>query len=402
MNRPQKVNRYVTDLSALNLLISFSVSVFSYTIFLFMEENSVPIYYAGLGLSVGQALSILSAIFVGRMNDKGHAFSMMFTGSLIYASGMITIYAIVDEHFLILYLIPVIIAVLIIFEGFFRSSLNVFVSKAVSKEMLGPCFSRINAMELVGSAASFLVLLVSALLNNLGLIYLSAGFLLAFVTLWVFSALHRKERNNLIDELKQTRRPGFVESLRELGTKKRTVSAIVVTKALMTIGTLSFTYFYLLTGSQIGVPLSYLLLILAGAFVLGAVFSKVGEILMTGGMNLGRYNYFYMALNDVLTYGILLAAVYFRSEILILLSVLSSSTNPIFSAGMLSYDVRAIGKENRGMFGAIQRVTIGSFSALIIFPLSIIFLVNGIIVWQVVVVVSLISVITSLLIPKQL
>ncbi len=395
-----KVSPFVSDLSAVNMLLSFCVSMFSYTVFLFLEAYSVPIYYAGLGLSLGQALSIISAVYVGRMNDKGHSFSMMFYGALVYSLSIVAIYSVANQHFLLLVTVPIVIIALIVFEGFFRSSLNVFVSKSVSREMLGASYSRINALELIGSAFSFIVLLTAALSNNLGIVYLASGTILFLVSIWVFSMLHRKERNRLIVEMNSVPRPRFFESLRVMKAKGNAVASIVVTKALMTVGTLTFTYFYLLSGEYVGVGLEYLFATLATAFVLGAVFSRIGERLMARGMDLGRKSYVYMALNDVLTYSILLAAVFLGSKLLIILSVFSSSTNPIFSAGILSYDVKAIGKENRGMFGGVQRLTIGTFSAVAILPLTFLYLADSIMVWAVVVIVSITSVITSLLVPK--
>lgn len=398
MNDQGRIDPFVTDLSLVNMVLSFSVSVFSYTIVLILQDHAIPVFLAGLGLSVGQGLSIATSMYFGRMNDRGHSYGLMIFGSVLYASILIILFIVMRFNILILIVVPVITVFIVIFEGMFRSSMNSFISKAVVQEKLASSFSRVNALEMIGSAASFAVLIYGAISSILLLIYLGSGLLLTAVAVTVFGLIHGDARSSMKALVSQVKRPGFMESFRRLRSRMDTIAPMTLTKGLTYVGMLSFMYFYVPTGVYIGINPAYSFAILMVTFILASAFSRYGEKILSNGVDFGRRNFTYAALNDLITYSLLLLSVVMKNDVLFIVSVLTSAPNPIFTSGAISYEVSVVGRENRGLYGSVQRMVIGLSGAFAIFPISFIFSVNITYLWLVIVGVSAAAVAVSVLI----
>jgi hypothetical protein len=106
-------------------------------------------------------------------------------------------------------------------------------------------------------------------------------------------------------------------------------------------------------------------------------------------------------LTDVVTYGLVLISLRFDSRNLFLISALTSSPGTILISGAMVFEVKIIGRENRGMFGAVQRLIVGIIAVFMSSLLTLIFSVNYFWMWATILITSSASLLMALTIPTN-
>ena len=141
-NSETGINPFVSNLSILNIFFSLSLTVFSFGIVIYLENNAISVLYAGVGLTIGQIILLGTSILQGRAIDKGYSFQLMVTGSILYGAVLFLIYFTVSIGYIPSLLIIALIPLMLVFEGVFRSSLNAFIAKAAAARVLGKNYSK--------------------------------------------------------------------------------------------------------------------------------------------------------------------------------------------------------------------------------------------------------------------
>ena len=399
--RRDGVDPFTRNLSVLNLIFSFSLSLFSFTIFLYLESEGIPIILGGIGLSIGQLVSILIIIPQGRAIDKGYSFDLMVIGSVLYGIFLLLLYITVTEHYIFLLVIPLIVGGFSVLESTFRSSLNSFVAKAVRQKVIGSNYARILTMETIGSAASFGIMAFGAYESIIGLIFLGSGLILVAISILVFTILGAKSRKMSLEEEGRVKRPTLRESFSHLRSLKKFLSRLISSKVLMSIGTIGFTFFYVPTGIILGIPPSITFLFLLATYVVAALLGRYGEKIIDSYTKSGKIFIVLAMLTDVVTYGLVLISLRFDSRYLFLISALTSSPGTILISGAMVFEVKIIGRENRGMFGAVQRLIVGIIAVFMSSLLTLIFSVNYFWMWATILITSAASLVMALSIPTN-
>jgi hypothetical protein len=399
--RKDGVDPFTRNLSVLNLIFSFSLSLFSFTIFLYLESEDIPIILGGIGLSIGQLVSILIIIPQGRAIDKGYSFDLMVVGSVLYGIFLLLLYIAVSEHYIFLLVIPLIVGGFSVLESTFRSSLNSFVAKAVRQKVIGSNYARILTMETIGSAASFGIMAFGAYESIIGLIFLGSGLILAAFSTLVFTLLSHESRKMALEEESKTKRPSLRESFSHLRSLKKFLSRLISSKVLMSVGTIGFTFFYVPTGLILGIPPSITFLFLLATYVVAALLGRYGEKIIDSYTKSGKIFIVLAMLTDVVTYGLVLISLRFDSRYLFLISALTSSPGTILISGAMVFEVKIIGRENRGMFGAVQRLIVGIIAVFMSSLLTLIFSVNYFWMWTTILITSSASLLMALTIPTN-
>lgn len=399
--RKDGVDPFTRNLSVLNLIFSFSLSLFSFTIFLYLESEDIPIILGGIGLSIGQLVSILIIIPQGRTIDKGYSFDLMVIGSVLYGIFLLLLYIAVSEHYIFLLVIPLIVGGFSVLESTFRSSLNSFVAKAVRQKVIGSNYARILTMETIGSAASFGIMAFGAYESIIGLIFLGSGLILVAFSILVFTLLSYESRKMSLEEESKTKRPSLRESFSHLRSLKKFLSRLISSKVLMSVGTIGFTFFYVPTGLILGIPPSITFLFLLATYVVAALLGRYGEKIIDSYTKSGKVFIVLAMLTDVVTYGLVLISLRFDSRYLFLISALTSSPGTILISGAMVFEVKIIGRENRGMFGAVQRLIVGIIAVFMSSLLTLIFSVNYFWMWATILITSSASLLMALTIPTN-
>ena len=400
IEKKERVNPFTNNLARLNLAFSFSASVFSFALFLFLQTYGIPIIYGGIGLSAGQIVALILLFPQGRAVDKGHSFTLMITGSLLYATFLISLYASVSIKILIFTLVPASVAGIIVLESTFRTSLNSFVSKSANKNILGSNFSRIIAAETIGSAASFAILVYGSYSSYISLIFLGSGMFLLVYTSLVFFILDSRNRDFIRNEEKKTPRAGLKQSINALRNKMKFVSTLISSKTFMNVGAIAFSFFYVPTGLFLGISPALSFSALLVSYVIGALVSRFGEEYIDRKQHIGRNFVVLIMLFDLITYLLILSSVDFSSEFLFLAAVFATVPSPILVSGALAYETNVVGKQYRGTFSAIQRTAMASTAAIASVGVTALFTVGPILVWIAVSITSFISLIFALLLKN--
>ena len=194
-NSETGINPFVSNLSILNIFFSLSLTVFSFGIVIYLENNAISVLYAGVGLTLGQIILLGTSILQGRAIDKGYSFQLMVTGSILYGALLFLIYFTVSIGYIPSLLIIAFIPLMLVFEGVFRSSLNAFIAKAAAARALGKNYSRILTSEAIGSALAYVVMVYGAFSLSLSLVFVSSSILLVFIALLSFFFLRSRERD---------------------------------------------------------------------------------------------------------------------------------------------------------------------------------------------------------------
>ncbi len=400
-----RVDSFVTGLSSVNFVFALAMNLFNFTVLYLLTESSISIVYGGLGISVGQAILIFAVIPIGRLIDKGKAYILMATGALLYASVLMILYfATTGSTMFYFFLATAMVAAVVIFQNMFKSSLSSFVAKAVKENIMGKSYSRVIWMEAAGGTASFFIIfavIFAKLPISLGLVYLAIAAILFVVSAASITILARENRAALRLAVSKVKRPSFIESLRTLRERGRFTATLLSTKVLMSIGVLGFSYFYIIIGRGIGVSLLYSLLFLGIASAVGIGWGVFSERFTENHPQWGKSYIVIMAALDVVSYILVLIALYDKSVILFLAAPIVGSPGPFLVPGALAFEVKGVGKENRGMFAGIQRTFTGIPAVALGAPLTFLFTISPIYMWGVIVASSVATLIFAVLIPSR-
>lgn len=395
------INPFVANLSVLNVIFSFSLTIFSFTIILYLKQYNENVLYAGYGLSVGEAVMLFTLLPQGRLIDRGYSFQLMVVGSVVFGTALIVLFYVISSSLFPFLLIPVLIVILIVFQSMFRTSLNSFLAKAVAANVLGRNYARVLTMETVGTAAAFGVFAFAAYYSYLNAVYVLPGLVLLILSVLVFTVLSSVHRAHIKKEESKTRRPGIRESFHGLASKKDFLAPLISSKVFMTVGVLGFTYFYIPTGLALGIPPVYTSIALLTTYVLAAVWGKIGEKVLDRHQNLGKTFVTTAMAIDILSFGLIFFSLETHNEYLFIAAALTSSPGTLLISGAMSYEANVIGRENRGMFGAVQRVIVGAASIGLTLLLTYLFVNDFTLMWEVVFTSSVISFAVAMVIPSK-
>lgn len=398
----EKIGSFISSLSILNFLFALTMNVFGYTIFYLLERSNISILYGGIGTSIGQIVLLFILLPQGRLIDKGKSYSLMIIGSSIYAVAVILLFF--DSLMVFSYagiVMSVLIGIILVSQNTFKSSLSSFIGKAVRLSIIGKHYSRIVLMEMIGGAVAMFTVIGAIVFSTFRIIYLVSGVILLVSTIVAFFLLFPENRKMVREEERKTRRPGFMESIHALGSKKRFVTPILMTKIFMAIGVYAVSYFFIISGQKIGVEPLYAIFALGIGFAISVPFGLYGEKFVDGHPHLGKSYVVLLALLDLGMYAFLAIAFYLSIPILFYLSLGFSAPGPIFVAGGMSYELKIIGKEYRGMFAAIQRTLVGITFIIVGIPFALLFSVDYRLIWLVLLILSVGTVLSSLLIPSR-
>lgn len=400
--QPEKIGSFISSLSVLNFLFALTMNVFGYTIFFLLEKSGIPILYGGIGTSIGQVALLVILLPQGRLIDRGKSYALMILGATIYAIAIILLF--LDSITIFSYaglVMSFLIGVILVSQNTFKASLSSFIGKAVRLAIVGKHYSRIILMEMLGGSAAMFTVLGAIIFSTFRVIYLIAGVLLLISTIVAFFLLFPENRKMVREQENRTKRPGFMESVHALSEKKRFVAPILLTKIFMAIGVYAVSYFFIISGQKIGVEPIYAIFALGVGFAASVPFSFYGEKFVDSHPTMGKLYVILLAVLDLGMYIFLAIAFVYSIPALFYLSLAFSAPGPIFVAGGMSYELKIIGKEYRGMFAAIQRTLVGITFIIIGVPFALLFSIDYKLIWIVLMVVSVGTVLSSALIPSR-
>ncbi len=398
----ERIGSFISSLSVLNFLFALTMNVFGYTIFFLLERSNIPIIYGGIGTSIGQIVLLFILIPQGRLVDKGKSYQLMIVGAAIYSICVILIFF--DSLTIYSFtgiMMSFLIGIVLVSQNTFKSSLSSFVGKAVRLSIIGKHYSRIILMEMLGGAVAMFTVVGTIFFSTFRVIYLISGVVLLVSTIAAFFVLFPENRKMVREDEKRTGRPGFFESLSVLRKRMRFVLPILLTKIFMAIGVYVVSYFYIISGQLIGIEPIYALLALGIGFAVSVPFGLYGEKYVDAHPHMGKAYVIILAVLDLGMYAFLAVAFFMSIPALFYLSLAFSAPGPIFVAGGMSYELKIIGKENRGMFAAIQRTVVGITFIIIGVPFALLFSIDYKLIWYVLFILSIGTVLCSIMIPSR-
>ncbi len=400
--KTEKIDPFISSLSVLNFLFALTMNVFGYTIFYLLEKSHIPIVYGGLGTSIGQIVLLVILIPQGRLIDKGKSYVLMIAGAGIYSISMILIFfnslTVLTFTGLVM---SFLIGIVLVTQNTFKASLTSFIGKAVKLSIIGKHYSRIILMEMIGGGVAMFTVVAAIYFSTFRIIYIVSGSILFISTIAAFFVLFPENRKMTIEAENRTKRPGFIESMSALRSRMRFIAPILLTKIFMATGIYVVSYFYIISGQQIGIYPIYALLALGIGFATTIPFALYGEKYVDRHPRMGKAYVVILAVLDLGMYAFLAVAFYFSVPALFYLSMAFSAPGPVFVAGGMSYELKIIGKENRGMFAAIQRTLVGITFIVIGIPFALLFSIDYKLIWLILLVLSVGTVLSSLLIPSR-
>ena len=401
-NNPGGINPFVTGLSIVNLFYSILMTLFGYTLYFLLVQQGVSLYWGALGTTLGQVVLLVILIPQGKAIDQGHSYSLMIAGSLIYSVSIGALYlsGYLFRSGLVL-LIPVAVLIATASQNTFRSSMNSFIGKAVKHSLMGSNYARILTMEMVGGAVAMLIAFLFDESSSIKLAYLLFPILLAVVVILVFTLLFRDSRIQMTAEVSRSVRPTFLQGIRTLRSRKRFVVPIYLGKIFMAIGYYGFSYYFILTGIRIGIPAAIPVLLLALIFAASIPFGKLAESLLKKYSESGRIYVIFLSIIDIFSYLFLLLATVTRNVILYYISVAIMVPGPLPTAGALSYEVRMVGPENRGVYSSIQRMIVAFVIMGVSLPMVVIFYASITYLWIFIFATSVMGLVFGFLLPRD-
>lgn len=397
-----KIDTFVTSLSSINFVFAFAMNIFNFTILYLLIGAGISIIYGGIGISIGQAVLLFVVIPLGRLIDKGKSYALMSAGSILYSFILILLYfASSGNTAAMVALVTGLVAAVLIFQNMFKSSLSSFIAKSVKARIMGKSYSRIIWMETAGGTASFFLVYFARPYLSLRLLYLAVGLILLVVSILSYTVFAKKSRKSLKLEENRVKRPSFIESLKTLKRRGRFTVSLLSSKVLMSVGILGFSYFYLIIGQKTGVGISLSLLSLGLASAIGIIWGIWSERFVSSHPDWGKAYIVIMAVLDIVSYLMILIALEEGSRLLFLAAPIVGSPGPFLIPGALAYEVKVVGKENRGIFSGIQRTFTGIPGIVLGAPLAYVFTVNPIYMWSIIVASSIGTLAFSLLIPSR-
>ncbi len=398
----EKISPFVSSLSVLSFLFALTMNVFGYTIFYFLETNHIPIIYGGIGTTVGQIVLLFVVIPQGRLIDKGKSYTLMIAGALIYSVSIILFF--VDTNFVLpmaALLATSLIAIVLVTQNTFKSSLSAFIGKAVKSNVIGKHYSRIVMMETAGGTVAMFAVAATILFSDIGMIYLIPGIILFTATILSLFFLFPEQRKHIRNEENKTHRPGFIESVRTFRDRKRFIAPLLFTKIFMSIGVYGVSYFFIISGQRIGIEPIYSILLLGVGFAASVPFGIYSERYVDRKPDIGKSYVVAISLLDVFLYLFLVIAFFMHIPYLFYLSMGFSIPGPLLVAGAMSYELKIIGKEHRGMFAAIQRTLVGITFIILGIPFAFLFSVDFTLIWIFVLAGSVGSLVSAILLPSR-
>lgn len=396
-----RINPFVSSLSVVNFFFSFSMNLFNYTIFYLLILSGIPIIYGGIGTTIGQIAILIITIPQGRFIDKGFSYFLMIVGGIIYSTALILIFFDTLLHAIIFfYIIALLVAIVLTSQNTFKSSLSSFVGKSIKSSVLGSHYSRIILMETAGGTAALFI--VAFILYSVGIshLYLISGAVLVAAVISSFTFLFRKERENLVTEESMVKRPKFLGSLRALKDRKNFLIPVISTKVFMSVGIYAFSYYYIILGLKIGISSFLSLIFLALSYAVGILWGYFSGKFLDRHQEWGKVYIVLMSLFDFVMYLLMFYALFAKIPDLYLGSALIGSIGPFVVPGAMSYELKVVGRENRGMYGSIQRIMVSICFISIGVPLAFLVSYNYIYMWLVVVIAALLSLISATFIPS--
>lgn len=396
------INPFVTGLSIVNMLFSLLMTLFGYTLFYLLQIYGISLYWGALGLTMGQVILIALLLPQGRAIDRGHSYSLMIAGSLIYGTSIgLFFFLKTFQHYGIIFLIPIVVMVASASQNTFRSSMNSFVGKAVKAAAMGQNYARILTMEMVGGSIAMFLTALFLTMSSLRIVYAIFSLLLIVTSILVFKILHSESRSLMIESVSTRKRPGFFQSLRTLSEKKNFVIPVYLGKIMMAIGYYGFSYYFILTGGRIGVSPYISLILLGSVFAASVPFGKLAEVLLKKFPGGGKSYVIMISVIDIVSYGFLFTAVYSGNPLFYYLSVAVMIPGPLPTAGALGYEVRMIGPENRGIYGSVQRTLVALAFIVISVPLAAVYYISIEYLWLLIFAASIGGLIFGILLPSE-
>lgn len=385
----------------MNFFFAFTMNIFGYTVFYLLQSENIPIIYGGLGTTLGQIVLLSILLPQGRAIDRGASYKLMVVGSGIYSIGMILLSLRFFPALTQIYIVSsLIIATVLVTQNTYKSSLTSFIGKASKQSVLGTHYSRIIMMETVGGTVSMFAVAAVKEYSHLYIVYLASGIVLLAVTLLTFFVVYPRGRKIMQADENRTLRPTFRESISALRNKKAFVVPVLLVKIFMSVGVYGVSYFFILSGERIGVQPIYSILLLGIGFAISVPSGIYSGKYVDRHPSVGKGYIILLAMFDVFFYVAILAALYFHNVYIFYGSIAFNAFGPLFVSGALSYEVKVIGKENRGMFAAIQRTLVGLVFILLGIPFAYLYSFDYRIIWIVVLVSSIVSTVSAFMIPN--
>jgi hypothetical protein len=394
------INPFVSALSVMNFFFAMAMNIFGYTVFYLLQSYHIPIIFGGIGTTIGQIILLTILIPQGRAIDKGSSYELMIIGSLVYSSGMILLSLRFVPGLLQAYVISsVVIGAVLVTQNTYKSSLGSFIGKASKLSILGKHYSRIIMMETAGGTVAMFVVAAMREFSHLYVVYLVSGVILLAVTILTFFVLYPESRKLALKSEASTLRPTFRESLILFREKRRFVIPVLLTKIFMSVGVYGISYFFILSGEKIGVIPEYSIILLGIGFAISIPSGVYSGKYVDRHPSTGKAYIILLGLFDIFFYGAILASIYLRNPYIFYGSISFNAFGPLFVSGAMSYEVKVIGKENRGMFSALQRTLVGLTFILLGIPFAYLYSFDYRTIWIVVTATAVLSVISAAFIP---
>lgn len=398
----RRVDSFITSLSSINFVFAFAMNLFNFTVLVLLKTSGLSIVYGGIGISAGQAFLLLAVIPFGRAIDKGKSYLLLAVGSTFYGLVLVGLFfGTLGTGYAAAIAVTSLIALTLVFQNLFKSSLSSFVAKSVRTKIMGRSYSRLIWMETAGGTLSFFLVYFSGVFISMREIYLFTGVVLFVVSVTSFLFTSRSSREALKLRLEKTTRPSFSGSLRALRRRGTFVVALLSSKVFMSVGILGFSYFYLVIGEGIGAGIYLPLLALGSASAVGVLWGIYSERFVIRRPEWGKAYIVIMALLDVVSYLLILASIENHSLALFLAAPIIGSPGPFLIPGAMAYEVKVVGKENRGMFSGIQRTLTGIPAIALGAPLTYLFTVSPFLMWSIISGSAVATLVSSLLIPSR-
>lgn len=404
LSKPSRngINPFVTGLSIVNLFYSLLMTLFGYTLFLLLNREGISLYWGALGVSMGQLALLAILIPQGRAIDRGHTYSIMVAGSLIYSVSIGSLFfsGILFRDGLIL-IIPVAILIATASQNAFRSSMNSFIGKAVRSSLMGSNYARILTMEMVGGTVAMLVVFLIGMTASIRYAYIIFPVLLIMSVSLVFTVLYRDSRTGMALQVSSIPKQSLKKGLRNLSSRKRFIIPIYAGKIFMAIGFYGFSYYFILTGINLGLGSEIPILLLAAVFAASIPFGKIAETLLQKFPEMGKAYVIMVSIIDVISYMMIFLATFYGNRILYFASVAVMIPGPLPTAGALGYEVRMVGKENRGVYSSFQRILVAIVFISVSFPMVELYYRSIYLLWLFILSAAIMALIAGILLPGE-
>ncbi len=396
------INPFVTGLSIVNLFYSLLMTLFGYTLYLLLEREGVSLYWGALGVSLGQLALLAILIPQGRAIDRGHSYSIMVVGSIVYSVsiGVLSLSGALFRDGLI-FAIPVAILIAIASQNAFRSSMNSFIGKAVRSSLMGSNYARILTMEMVGGALAMVVAYFIGETSSIRYAYIIFPALLIISVSLVFTVLYRDSRTGMALQVSSIASQSLRQGLRNLSSRRRFLIPIYAGKIFMAIGFYGFSYYFILTGVSLGLGPEVPILLLAAVFAASIPFGKLAESVLQKFPNNGKAYVIMISIIDVFSYLLIFISTISGNIILYFASVAVMIPGPLPTSGALGYEVRMVGKENRGIYASFQRILVAIAFIVVSFPMVELYYMDIYLLWLFILATSLLGLLSGIMLPGE-